>query len=355
VKKTLARFIRWTVTAAIIVFLVVYARTIDWSAAWQSIRGASMPLLLAAVVVNFLSIAIKGLRWWLFLRPAGIESLGLSFRATIAGSGLNNILLANGGDAARVLFVARKTGARSSTVLATLALERLFDPVGFVILLVWGAILYDLPASLEKWTLAAELTLGAVLVLLVWFVWSSRHAVDLPAESIHEESGFIARARRYLSGFASSTRSLTTGPRFFWALVISMISWIAQLATFQLAAMAAHVTIPQAGNLAALLTTNLGLLIRATPGNLGFFQFVYALSVGQFGVGRNAAIAISLLIQIIQIVPVTIIGILLAPEFIFGQKPVRRDASAIAHEHEPVLLGRVAEESEKLERAARQP
>ena len=119
--------LRWVVTALIVVFLVIFARTIDWSSAWQSMRSASLPLLIAAISVNFLSIAVKGVRWWLFLKPAGSPSLGLSMRATIAGSGLNNVLVANGGDAARVVFVSRATKLSSSTVLATLALERLFD------------------------------------------------------------------------------------------------------------------------------------------------------------------------------------------------------------------------------------
>lgn len=353
-KQSFARIFRWVVTAAILVFLVVYARTIDWNAAWQSMRGASMTLILASVLVNFVSVAIKAWRWWLFLRPAGVPSFGLAFRATIAGAGLNNVLLANGGDAARVVFVARKSGARSSTVLATLVLERLFDPVGFVVLLVYGAILYDLPASLEKWTGVSEIALAVTLGLLVWFIYTSRNVTEIPEELEHPTSGFWNRSRRYLAGFVASTRTLTSGPRFAWALLISMVSWVTQLWCFQLAAMAVHVPIPPAGNLAALLTTNLGLVVRATPGNLGFFQFVYVVSVGQFGVGRDAAVAVSLLIQVIQIVPVTIIGVLLAPEFIFGSRSVRKEASVLAHESEPVMLGSVAEKGQELERVARQ-
>lgn len=314
-----ARALRWVLTAAIVIFLVLFARTIDWASAWRSIRGASLPLLAAAVAVNSLSIAVKGVRWWLFLRPAGVPSLGLAMRATIAGSGLNNVLVANGGDAARVVFVSRATGVQSSTILATLALERLFDPVGFVILLVYGVIAYRLPQSLEKWTLPAEIGLAVILGLLMWFVYASRNSTAVPAEARHKATGVAARLKAYLSGFASSTRSLTSAPRFIGALAISMLSWAGQVATFQLAASAAHVSIPPAGSLAALLATNLGLLIRATPGNVGFFQFVFALSVAPFGVERNAAIAVSLLIQTLQILPITLLGIALAPEFIFAR------------------------------------
>ena len=85
-------------------------------------------------------------------------------------------------------------------------------------------------------------------------------------------------------------------------------------------------TIPIAGSLACLLAINVGLILRATPGNVGFFQFAYALMAQQFGVSRNDAIAVSLLIQTIQILPLTILGVALAPEFIFkrSRKTVSR-------------------------------
>ena len=144
----LGKSLRWIVTAAIVVFLIIFARTIHWSEAWSAIQNASLPLLALALGVNFLSLVFKSIRWWLFLKPAGSPSLALALRATIAGAGLNNVLVANGGDAARVVFVTRTTGLSSATVLATLALERMFDPIGFVILLVYASMVFPLPASL---------------------------------------------------------------------------------------------------------------------------------------------------------------------------------------------------------------
>lgn len=320
-KRGVSRALRWILTAAIVVFLVIFAKTINWTAAWTSIRSASLPLLAAAIGVNLLTILIKAIRWWLFLRAAGSASLPLALRATVAGAGLNNVLVANGGDAARVVFVARATGIPSSTILATVALERLFDPVGFVIMLVFGVVFFSLPPSLERWHLPAEIALVLIAILLTWFVYASRNAKpEHVPERRKRPRGVGGRLRAYLVGFAASTRSLTSGPRFIGALVLSMLSWAGQFATFQLAADAAHVAIPPAGSLAALLAINLGLLIRATPGNVGFFQFVFALAVDPFGVARNDAIAVSLLIQTLQILPVTLLGIALAPEFIFKRK-----------------------------------
>ena len=166
--RHLKRGVRWLVSAAILVLLVVFARTINWHSAWDSMSHASLPLLAAAIAINFLSVVIKGVRWWLFLRPAGIRSLPLALRATTAGAGLNNVLVAQGGDAARVVFVSRASGVSSATVLASLALEKMFDPIGFVMLLVGGILLFDLPPQFDRWRVPAEILLGVIILLLVF-------------------------------------------------------------------------------------------------------------------------------------------------------------------------------------------
>lgn len=351
------RAIRWALSAAILVFLILFARTIDWNAAWNSMRHASLPLLAAAIGANFLSVLLKGVRWWLFLRPIGIRSLPLAMRATIAGAGLNNILVASGGDAARVVFVTRVSGVSSSSVLASAALDRLFDPIGFVMLLVFGVIAFDLPPQFEAWKLPAEIALGAIVLLLVVFVYATRNVKpdDVTERSVKART-WTGRVRDYLRSFGQTAGRLATGPRFLAAMGLSLLGWGFQLWCFDLAASAARVPIPIAGSLACLLGINVGLIIRATPGNVGFFQFVYALMAEQFGVSRNDAIAVSLLIQTLQILPLTLLGIALAPEFIFKRGKADSETEAVARKIEEERLthhGPLSTAEEVLERAER--
>jgi uncharacterized protein (TIRG00374 family) len=353
----LKKGIRWALSAAILVFLILFARTIDWHAAWNSMRHASLPLLAAAIGVNILSILLKGVRWWLFLRPIGIKSLPLAIRATIAGAGLNNVLVANGGDAARVVFVSRLTGVPSSTVLASVALEKLFDPIGFVMLLVFGALVFELPPQFQAWKLPAEITLAVIVLLLIFFVYATRH---IKPEHIPERRTrprtLRGRVVAYFKSFGQTAGRLATGPRFLAAMALSLLSWGCQLWTFDLAASAAHVPIPLAGSLACLLGINVGLIVRATPGNVGFFQFVYALMAEQFGVARNDAIAVSLLIQTLQIIPPTLLGIALAPEFIFKRGKRDSETEAVEQKIEKERLahhGPLSTADEVLERATK--
>ena len=353
----LKKGIRWALSAAILVFLILFARTIDWNAAWNSMRHASLPLLAAAIGVNFLSVLLKGVRWWLFLRPIGISSLPLAMRATIAGAGLNNVLVASGGDAARVVFVTRVSGVSSSSVLASAALDRLFDPIGFVMLLVFGVIAFELPPQFEAWKLPAEIALGVIVLLLAWFVYATRNVKpEAVTERTVRAKTWTGRVRDYFRSFGQTAGRLATGPRFLGAMVLSLLGWVCQLWCFDLAASAARVEIPLAGSLACLLGINVGLIIRATPGNVGFFQFVYALMAEQFGVSRNDAIAVSLLIQTLQILPLTLLGIALAPEFIFKRGKEDRETEAVAREIEEERLrhhGPLSTAEDVLERAGK--
>src|SRR4051794_27998817 len=103
--SNLGKVVRVMIVLIIVAALVVFARSVNWHDTWRAITETSPGILAAAAIVNLLSLVLKGVRWWIFLRPIGVTSLWLAMRATFAGAALNNILIAQGGEAARVIFV----------------------------------------------------------------------------------------------------------------------------------------------------------------------------------------------------------------------------------------------------------
>src|SRR5215210_3444851 len=169
-KQNVSRALRIGLSLVILVFLVIFATKVNWHDIWKGMRSASRTMLLAAAAVNLASIVVKAVRWWVFLRPVGARSLSLALRATFAGAGLNNVLVANGGEAARVVFVSRAAHVASAKVLATLALERLFELVGYVAMLALAATFLELPHSLERVKPFAIGVLVLMVALLVWLL-----------------------------------------------------------------------------------------------------------------------------------------------------------------------------------------
>jgi hypothetical protein len=58
-----------------------------------------------------------------------------------------------------------------------------------------------------------------------------------------------------------------------------------------------------------LLAVNLGLLIPITPANLGPFEAAVMLALAAFGMHGPQALAMALLYHLVQLVPVTVLGI----------------------------------------------
>lgn len=317
------RALRGGVTIVIVVALVLFARSVDWRAVASAARAADPLLLAGAVVLNLVSLFLKGVRWWTFLWPMGARSFGLAIRATFAGAALNNVLVAQGGEGARVAFVARGASLSSARVLAALALERALDAVTYLLLLVGAAWFLPLPANLARWRGAAVLMLLIVLSGLAALVATGRRrrppngvATDQSAAAnlAQRPRGTLGeRARGYAARFSGGVVDVATPGRLVVAMLLSVSAWILQIATYDFVARAAHLPLPIAGSVAALIVVGVSFLVRATPGNVGIFQLAYLLAVKPFGMPDATAIAVALLIQAIQVVPTMLGGALAAP------------------------------------------
>jgi uncharacterized protein (TIRG00374 family) len=319
-KKAASRILRLALSLLIVAALVLFARKVNWHTTWQSITDANRTILVIAAIVNLLSLALKAVGWWIFLRPVGATSLWMAIKATFAGAGLNNILVANGGEAARVVFVARAAHVKSAKILATLALERMFELIGYIVLLALSVSFLELPPALTRTRPIAWIALAGIAVLLVYLVRRPERAEVVAPPAL----GWRSRVAAYLRHFLHTIGGISTGPRFTTAILLSVGIWAMQVWTYSLTARAAHFNLPLVGTVAAILAVNLGFAVRATPGNVGVFQAMYALIAVGFGMDKDQAIAVAFLIQTQQIIPVTLLGVTLAPEFLFKRKRVTR-------------------------------
>src|SRR5205807_7187375 len=133
-----------------------------------------------------------------------------------------------------------------------------------------------LPAQL----VGAQPIAGAALVLALAFLVVLVRAPDTSHEPVAVTVGWRAMIR----GFRRQVQSLSTARRFIMAMLVSAGVWALQIMVFAIVARAVGITLPLAGTVAAILLTNTGLVLRATPGNVGFFQFAYAVAAAHFGV-----------------------------------------------------------------------
>jgi uncharacterized protein (TIRG00374 family) len=298
------RSLRALVSVTLVVLLVLFARRVDWRAAAAAARDADAGLLVLAFACNQLSLVLKGIRWWVFLRGLGVHSLRLVLRATYAGASLNNLVVAQGGEGARVYIVARATGVPASRVTSALVMERVLDAVSYLTLLVGAAFVLDVPETLARWRVEAAAALTCAIVALCFLAATSRARGVATARAATVWERFTAAVKRFASGVSETA----TPVRLVTAMALSLGAWSLQVATYHAVARATHLPIPLAGSIAAMLAIGISFLVRTTPGNIGIFQVIYAMTVASFGVTQPAAVATALLIQAVQIIPTVLLG-----------------------------------------------
>lgn len=144
-------------TLLAVVLLGYLLFTQGWQEIWNALRTIPPDIVLAALLLQFISRFAISLRWYMLLRSAGLPmTLPQSLRLTFAGLFANNFLPSTiGGDVVR-LAGALRLGFDEARCTASLIVDRLVGMVGMAIFLPWG---------IGIWAAAIPSSRGAVPVI----------------------------------------------------------------------------------------------------------------------------------------------------------------------------------------------
>jgi uncharacterized protein (TIRG00374 family) len=177
----------------------------------------------------------------------------------------------------------------------------------------------ELPPHIARWRVGAAVLLGLAALTLIVLATMVRRDDPTGATGPGTRGGRIID---YLRRVRGGVAHVASPARVVVATLLSLAAWALQVATYHLVALAAHLPLPLAGSVAAMLAVGISFLVRATPGNLGVFQVVYALTVRSFGIAEGPAVAVALLIQTLQVVPTVVLGTLVASRLMGERRAV---------------------------------
>ncbi len=245
----------------------------------QALAQANYWMLLPSTVLVFLHLYFRTLRWQWLLKPMGEVSFWPAFRGLVIGITGNTVLPARAGEFLRAYVLGRSTGLSKTGVFATLVVERIFDGLTVLLVLVAGVILGVRNEILQTaGILGGVFYLGAVIGVVVFM--TKRHWADWLVHRFLP--GHLAeQALALLDGFHSGL-SVLKNPRqlamvslwnFFTWLMIPISFWFALLA-FDFG-----VPIPWQAPVMMLPIMALGLTIPGAPGGVGIVQAAVKLTL----------------------------------------------------------------------------
>ena len=300
--------LRGTVGIAVsVVAIWILLQSVDVAAAFDVLRTASPAWIGVMLVTATVDVAARGGRWQALLKPIARIPYRRVLGYTYIGYLANNVLPARLGELYRSHALGEGEGVSRTTVLGTVVVERVVDTVMVVAIAALAVVVLSV-----RGVMSSAVLLGLAFVsLLVIGLGLGMAAHRLPGagrvtEIIARWPRVLELARRLREGLAVAGK-----PRALaGAVAFSAVAWAASTGTFLAAGQAVGVELSLAQ--AALLTSGVALvtIIPSGPGYVGTFELTVVGIAEGFGISRDDAFALGLLVHLVILATTSIGGVI---------------------------------------------
>jgi glycosyltransferase 2 family protein len=296
---------------------------------WWALRGVSLadvlrhvraahPLpLTLAVLLGTLTFPIRWIRWKALLHdsvkpPAAGPAL---WHAVAVGFMANNLLPLRAGELVRSYTAARLAGIRFSTVLSSVAVERIFDGLTVVALLTVALLSSDLPRSLTIGgvSVAHVAQVGALIsgagVLLALAILAYPVSAERAVRKLFRSSSVSDRLVSLIEGVRQGLTVLRTPARLLSVLIWSLVLWLVNAVAFYVGFAAFDIPVSYIGALLLQGLLVLGIAVPSTPGFFGPFEAVIVAVLALYGVQNGLAFSYAIAYHISSFIPITVLGL----------------------------------------------
>ncbi len=304
---------------ALSAFLLWYVfKDVEWAQVWDVLRDANVPLVVVAVIVSTMIFPLRALRWRPILDPiAPALPFGPLWRATAMGFMANSILPARAGELVRAFALSRETTVSFSAAFASLVVDRVFDLVVVILLMVLAMFDPAFPSDVLVAGRPASNYAGSGVVVLVAVSLALYAIVYFPEGLIRLYEVFARRVaprfeergKQLLRSFADGLSVLRHPGRFSVVFLWALALWLTQSLSFWIMFQALDISVPFS---AALFVNGLimfAVALPSTPGYFGPFEVAAVAGLAVYGVERNLAVAWSLAFHVLTLIPITLIGL----------------------------------------------
>lgn len=299
------------------VLLAWSLRGVELSEVASHVRDAHALPLIAAVIVATLTFPLRIPRWRLLLRAEDGSALGTGplWHAIAIGFLANNVLPLRAGEVVRSYTISKLDRTRFTAAFSSVAVERVFDGLTVILLLVVGLFTAGLSPDVEvagtpvtRLALLAGVVCLAALALaglVVAFPLAAERLIRrvVPAPALADRLVAIIEGFRHgLAVLRSPSRLLLVG---FWSVVL----WTVNAGAFWLAFRAFDLPVGYSGALLLQGLLVLGITVPSSPGFVGVFESVIVAVLAMFEVTRSVAFTYAVTYHVTTFIPISLLGV----------------------------------------------
>lgn len=298
-------------------FLYLAFGKIDLARMKESFLEANYWLLIPAVLVMFVSHWLRSIRWQYFLNSFKKISVGRLFSATLIGYMGNTILPAHLGEIFRANVIGKKEKIATSSVLATIVIERIIDVLSLLLIMILTLVIYPFPSWVtQSGYLMFAFAIG-LFVFLIMLKQQSEKTIKLLKVFLRILPEKIAElVEKIINSFINGINSMERKRDY---LVISVLSvliwacyWLALHITFYAFDLFQTYNLSAVASLVLLVITTISVVVPSSPGYIGTYHYLAQLSLGLFGVPGSVGLSFAFVAHASSLLPTALVGMVFA-------------------------------------------
>lgn len=301
------------ISAGLLVFLFT---RIDLALLWATIKSVKLYYLAATQVLVIFFFWIRAVRWRYLMEPVKKDiPVGSLFSSTMIGFMANNVLPARLGEFIRAYSLGRSEGVPNGAVFATIVVERLFDGLSVLLLLI-AALAFMPPevagsaaGSMQKVGIGSLVFYVIIILTLGFFLYRPEFPARLAGALVGPFSKKYAKLASGLAGSFITGLGVVKSPRLLaYILFYTAIHWGGLPATVYLLFRAFGMDLGIYAAVFIFATSCIGVALPSTPGYVGTFHAAVMGGLVLLGVDSEKALGFAIVAHAANYIPVTLIG-----------------------------------------------
>lgn len=288
--------------------LILAFRNVDYARVLEALGRTNYPLVFLALGTQLLVIGAIALRWRLLFpqRPRLTKLFSVLLIAQLS----NTVLPAKFGLLVRAFLLGELETIDKAMVFSTVVVEKVFDALMLLFLLVALAPLVPLPAWLQSSGVVISGGLFVVLFpLLVLGAYQKDRVQRLVSQRLTLVPGLgrLKLASR-LNSILEALEPLRQGRVDLVLWGWTGLIWALGALVNYLVILAFGISVPSVAALFLLVVLQIGIRVPSSLGGIGVFQYLCVLALSVFSVDRNLALSYGFVLHFVVFLPGSLLG-----------------------------------------------
>ena len=310
--------IKWRLVLSIILTILVlfiFLRHFDFQLLFNSIMSVNPIYVIIAIFFFVFSLILYSWRWKIILDGKKKVNSYTLFEAVLLSHFANILLPVNVGELFRAFYLKSKTGIKLSLIFGTIASERLYRLLGYILALVFVIFFVDIPKSLPVFSYGFILLALIIIIIFICLVLLSI-LISLNKKKVAKYSEKVLQIfykprkikySEFISNFISGIKFGSSISDKILIIILTVITKVMYAFIMQLVALSFGIYLPLYSFI--LIDVIVSFIHFVGNGILGIgasYEFAMAFSMTLYGASKELGLGVAIILDLVYIIPILV-------------------------------------------------